>query len=125
MANRQSIDVHQLAAAMTTGVESGDLSAVDSLLSASFKAWHNFSPTFKPWLEVRENLARLRPLLNGMRYENVRVTEIHHGWVQQHLLRLTLKDGSQREIHAVLIFKVDEQGRVSSLEEYLDPGQLP
>lgn len=117
--------MHQLATRMTRGVERGELSEVDKLLSPAFEAWHNFSPTFKPWAEVRQNLAQMRPLLSGMRYENVRVTEIKDGWLQQHLLRLTLKDGSQRELYAALIFKVDEQGLISSLEEYLDAGQLP
>ena len=125
MSSKPPVDMQQLSARMTEGVERGDLAAVDKLLSPDFKAWHNFSPTFKPWAEVRQNLSVMRPNLDSMNYENVRVTVLKDGWLQQHLLRMKLKDGSEREVYAAIIFKVNDQGLVSSLEEYLDPGKLP
>ena len=114
-------DVRTLAAQITRCIESGRFSELDSLISADAKFWYNFDPAIHRWDEVRRGLVAAREQLRSMYFEQVRIAEIEGGWLQQHVLRMVHKDGSEKAMHAALIYKVNEHGLVSSLEEYFDP----
>ena len=121
MTHKSLPDVRTLAAQITGCVESGRFSELDGLISADATFWSNFDPTIHSWNQVRQILVATRERLRSMYFEQVRVAEIEGGWLQQHVLRMVHKDGSEKAMHAALIYKVNEKGLVSSLEEYFDP----
>ena len=114
-------DVRKLAAQITRCIESGRFSDLDRLISTDAKFWYNCDPAIHAWDEVRRVLVATRERLRSMYFEQVRIAEIEGGWLQQHVLRMVHKDGSERAMHAALIYKVNENGLISSLEEYFDP----
>jgi hypothetical protein len=91
------------------------------LIAPEAHFWYNFDPTVRPWPEVRQILVATRERLRSMHFEKVRVTPTDRGWLQQHVLRMVRMDGTQTQMHAALVYRVNERGLVASLEEYFDP----
>lgn len=113
-----------LAAEVTESISQGNWLKLDRLVSPECVFWYNFDRVGRKWSEVRQKLQGMHSRVQSMRFEKVRVTEIHNGWIQQHCLRMVLKDGTEREVYAVLIVRLDDRSLLSSLEEYLDPAQI-
>lgn len=119
-----SSSIRSLAAEMTDGVAQGDFSRLDQIISPDCFFWYNFDPTRKQWPQVRQTLQGMRSHLKSMHFDQVRITEIQSGWVQQHRLRMVLNDGTEKQVDAVMIFRVNDKGLVCSIEEYLDPTHI-
>lgn len=113
-----------LAAKVRESISQGHWSQLDQLVSPECVFWYNFDRAGKKWSDVRQTLHGMRAQLQSMDFEQVRVTEIQRGWIQQHCLRMVFKDGTEREVYAVVIVRLDDKSLVSSLEEYLDPAQI-
>ncbi|PKQ05032.1 MAG: ketosteroid isomerase [Alphaproteobacteria bacterium HGW-Alphaproteobacteria-11] len=103
-------------------VETGDTEEVSRIYAPDARVWHNFSQAEQ---SVEENLKVLRWMarkLPGRRYDVLRRVVIPGGFMQQHVVRGALADGSNFAMPACVICLV-EDGRISRLEEYLDPAQ--
>jgi hypothetical protein len=71
---------------------------------------------------VEENLRTLRWLarnLANLRYDEIQRDPLPGGYVQRHVLRAHLADGTQLEIAACLFVTV-AGGRITRIEEYAD-----
>ena len=119
-----SNEIGSLAAEVTESVAHGRFSRLDQLFSPDCVFWYNFDPARKKWPEVRQTLQGVHSQLQSMHFDQIRVTEIQSGWVQQHLLRMVLNDGTEKQVHALIIFRLDDNGLVCSFEEYLDPAHI-
>jgi ketosteroid isomerase-like protein len=103
-------------------VETGDTEEVARIYAPQARIWHNFSQTEQT---VEENLKVLRWMarkLPGRNYDVLRRVAIPGGFMQQHVVRGTLADGAAFAMPACVICLV-EGGRITRLEEYLDPAQ--
>ncbi|MBX3489708.1 nuclear transport factor 2 family protein [Parvibaculum sp.] len=103
-------------------VETGDTDEVARVYAPDARIWHNFSQAEQT---VEENLKVLRWMarkLPGRRYDVLRRVVIPGGFMQQHVVRGTLADGSAFAMPACVVCLV-ENGRIVRLEEYLDPAQ--
>ncbi|MBX3492311.1 MAG: nuclear transport factor 2 family protein [Parvibaculum sp.] len=103
-------------------VETGDTDEVARVYAPDARIWHNFSQVEQT---VEENLKVLRWMarkLPGRRYDVLRRVVIPGGFMQQHVVRGTLADGSEFAMPACVVCLV-ESGRIARLEEYLDPAQ--
>jgi hypothetical protein len=118
---KPSPDVRALAAQICSCIENGRFTELDELIAPEAHFWYNFDPTVRPWPEVRQILVATRERLRSMHFEKVRVTPTDRGWLQQHVLRMVRVDGTQTQMHAALVYRVNERGLVASLEEYFDP----
>lgn len=103
-------------------VEDGDLEAVGRIYAPQARIWHNFSGKNQSVEENLKVLGWVARKLSGRRYEVLRRAAIPGGFMQQHVLHGTLADGSAFAMPACVICQV-EGGRISVLEEYLDPAQ--
>ena len=63
--------------------------------------------------------ARAPAVGDGLRYEEMRVQPTPSGYVEQHVLRGTLRDGSTLEVPACLVVTVVD-GLITRLDEYID-----
>jgi ketosteroid isomerase-like protein len=117
-------EIRSLATEVTESVAHGHLSRLDQLFSPDCVFWYNFDPASKKWPEVRQTLQGVRSALQSMHFDQIRITEIQRGWVQQHLLRMVLNDGTEKQVYAVIIFRLNDKGLVCSFEEYLDPAHI-
>jgi ketosteroid isomerase-like protein len=67
-------------------------------------------------------LAGLHRAVSGLRYDVIRRADVAEGVLQQHVLRGTLPNGTEVELHAAMYLQVRD-GHVTRIEEYLDSGK--
>lgn len=99
-----------------------DADAVRGIYAPDAKLWHNFDNKLQPVEENIETMKFVHSKLSGLNYDVKQRFPIPGGFVQQHVLRGTLKSGEPFGLEACAIVKV-EDGRITELEEYLDTGQ--
>jgi ketosteroid isomerase-like protein len=100
-------------------IEAGRVDLVGELYATDAVIWHNHDGVEQT---PDENLRTLRWLvdnLTGVRYTDIRRSATATGFVQQHVLCVTNRAGTDVEIPACIVATVDD-GRITRLEEYLD-----
>jgi ketosteroid isomerase-like protein len=111
-----------LAERFVGAIERGDIEAVKACYADDARIWHNFDnidQTVEENLKVLGWVARVLP---ERKYNILRRVVIPGGFLQQHVLTGKLKSGASFSMPACLVVQVKE-GRISRLEEYLDPAQ--
>jgi uncharacterized protein len=103
-------------------VENGDIDEVGQVYAPDARIWHNFSGRSQSVEENLKVLGWVAHKLSNRRYDVLRRVAIPGGFMQQHVLRGTLSDGSDFEMPACIVCQVAD-GRIMLLEEYLDPAQ--
>lgn len=104
-------------------IEDGDVQRVRSCYAPDAVIWHNFDRVEQ---SVDDNLRVLGWMISTFpkrKYDTVHRHEWHIGFVQQHVLHLTKKDGTVVELPACIVAKVGEDGKITRIDEYLDSAQ--
>ncbi len=99
-----------------------DVDAVREIYAPDVRIWHCFDKRTQTVEKNIETLTFLHRRLNNLNYDVLRVIPVPGGYVQQHVLRGELPGGEPFGLHACAIVSV-ENGRIVTLEEYLDTGQ--
>ena len=103
-------------------IERGDVDAVRAVYAPGAVIWHNFDEVEQA---VEDNLRVLGWMANAFterRYEVVFRKEWEDGFVQQHVLHLTKKDGTTVALPACIVATVAD-GKIARIDEYLDSAQ--
>ncbi|RAV76137.1 nuclear transport factor 2 family protein [Aerococcus loyolae] len=111
-----------LAARFVTAIENADIDEIKACYAEDARIWHNFDNVEQT---VDENLKVLRwmvRVLHDRKYNVSRRHVIPGGYVQQHVLSGKRTNGEAFAMPACLIVTVKD-GRITRLEEYLDPAQ--
>ena len=124
MNDMMKIDVSAIAHSMVGFIERGEWDSIGELNAADMRVWHNFDEVDMAWADAAPFLKLLRDSVGSMHYDDIRVTPLPDGWIQQHVLRLILKDGEICRMPAALFVTLNDQGLVHRIEEYLDSKQL-
>lgn len=115
--------IRALATRLFDAIEQGDVAAVSDCYDPDVVIWHNFDDAE----QTREqNLATLTGLIGRItdrRYEQRRLEVFEGGFVQQHVLTGTRKDGVRVALPAILICRLKD-GRIVRLDEYLDSAHV-
>lgn len=102
-------------------IEAGDIVTLTALYHPDARVWHNTDDAEQ---DVAANLRVLRWVgrnIQDFRYSEIRRTLTADGRVfQQHVLRGIGPDGAELAIPAAIVFTLDQDGRVTRIEEYLD-----
>jgi ketosteroid isomerase-like protein len=101
-------------------VTAGDLATVEAIYHPDALVWHSNDGLEQP---ASANLLTLRWMaanLPGFRYENVRRYAIEGGAVEQHDTVVPLPDRDPLVLPACLVVRVDGDGRITRLDEYID-----
>lgn len=101
-------------------VADGD--AVKEIYSPDARIWHNFSDQLQSVEDNIKSMYWMHRKLSNLNYDIQRREAIPGGFIQQHILRGTLASGDEFAMPACAICKV-EDGRITSLEEYIDTAQ--
>jgi ketosteroid isomerase-like protein len=108
-----------IAAALMSAIAAGDIDTLRRLYAPSARIWHNGENAEQT---VEENLRILRWLarnVRDLRYEEIRREPTAAGYVQRHVLRGSVPDGTPIEVPACLFVTVAD-GRIARIEEYAD-----
>ncbi len=114
----------ELADRFVTAITGGDTDTLRALYTPDALIWHNGHGAGGGAEQgVEDNLRTLRWLsrnLEGMRYEEIRRDPLASGYVQRHVPRGSLPDGTEIELAACLFTTVTDDGRIARIEEYAD-----
>jgi ketosteroid isomerase-like protein len=121
MADTES-SILALAERFVGAIERGDIEAVKECYAADARIWHNFDNIDQTVDENVVVLGWVTRVLSDRKYNILRRIAIPGGFLQQHVLSGKLKSGAPFSMPACLVVQVKD-GRISRLEEYLDPAQ--
>lgn len=116
-------DVRAFAQRFFDAIEAGDVEAVAACYADDVGVWHNYDGLTQT---KDENLATLRGLVKSIgdrSYEDRRLDVFEGGFVQQHVLRGTRRDGQRVSLPAALIARL-RGGKIARIEEYIDSAHV-
>lgn len=111
-----------LAARFVAAIETADIDVIKACYAEDARIWHNFDNVEQT---VDENLRVLRwmvRVLGERKYNVLRRVAFPGGYLQQHVLTGKRVNGEAFAMPACLVVQVKD-GRITRLEEYLDPAQ--
>ena len=108
----------EIAAVLFNAFESGELDTVRSLCASDFRARQNLNPEFDVDTLVKFSQA-VSAVLPDFRYEEIRRVATATGFVEEHMVRGTLANGTKINIAACVVADI-EDGKIRYLREYLD-----
>ncbi len=103
-------------------LEAGDIDTVREIYAPDALIWHNDDLVEQPVDENLKVLQGLHRAVSGLHYDIVRRVSAPDGVLQQHVLRGSLPDGTEVELHAAMYLRVKD-GHITRIEEYLDSGK--
>lgn len=108
-----------IAERLMAAVTAGDTGALRRLYAPDARIWHNADGAEQAVEQNLRTLGWLARTVRDLRYEEIRRDPLPRGYVQRHVLRGTLPDGTPVEVPACLFVTVGD-GRISRIEEYAD-----
>jgi ketosteroid isomerase-like protein len=116
-------DALEIAKRLRDGLMAGDVEAVGAIYHEDMIGWRNFDGRELNQRQMLKIVAFLASDVRDLRYEEVRVHATPTGFVQQHVLRATARDGRAVACPACLVVEVMD-GQIRRLDEYLDAQAL-
>lgn len=117
-------EIHALADRLLEAIEAGDIDAVASCYADDAVIWHNTDDRTQDVARNAKVLEAMDRFVTDRRYTDRRVTAFDGGAVQQHVLRGTRRStGEEVALHACVVIAVDDDGRISRLDEYFDSAE--
>lgn len=104
-------------------IEQGDVDTVADCYTPDVGIWHNFDDKVQTREENLQTLRGMVGRIDDRRYEDRRVEVFAGGFVQQHVLWGTRKDGSRVSMPAAIICRMRD-GKIARIDEYLDSAQV-
>ncbi|WP_344527751.1 nuclear transport factor 2 family protein [Streptomyces albiaxialis] len=110
-------NIGEMATRCLRRMESCDFEGVRAMCTETATVWHNDGTGDRT---IDEKLEQLRPLAGAVGSLRFDITRQFHGAnevLQQHVLRMTMLDGSRSEVHAAMYFRFDGD-LIDRMEEY-------
>ena len=104
-------------------VEHGDIATLRACYTDDAAIWHNTDELEQTPDDNAATLAGFVQRITTRRYTDRRVRVFDGGFVQQHVLVGTRKDGVEVRLPACLVCEVTD-GKISRLDEYFDSAQV-
>lgn len=104
-------------------IEQGDVDTVRDSYTPDVEIWHNFDDLIQTREQNLETLKGMVGRISDRVYDNRRLEVFPDGFVQQHVLRGTRKDGKRVSLPAALIVKLRD-GKIARLDEYIDSAHV-
>jgi ketosteroid isomerase-like protein len=114
--------IEELVGRFFAALEAGDIDTVRAIYARDALIWHNDDLIEQSVEDNLKVLAGLHRAVAGLRYDVIRRAVLDDGVIQQHVLRGTLRNGADVELHAAMFLQVRD-GHITRIEEYLDSGK--
>lgn len=99
-----------------------DAEAYTALCAPGAVTWHNFDDLEVPTDHTVKTLAWLHRTVSGLTWTDVALAPTPTGFVSQTVMTGTAPGGELR-VHSCIVVTLDDDGRVTRVEEYLDTNQ--
>lgn len=114
----------QLLDRIIAAAEAGDASDLFDIYADDAVIWHNTDDRTQTVERNAKVLEAMDRFVTDRRYTERRVTAFAGGAVQQHVLRGTSRaTGDEVALHACVVIAVNEDGRITRLDEYFDSAE--
>ena len=115
-------DLEAIAARLFDAFVAHDLDLVESMLAPGAILTQN--GTALPWSEARPMIEGLRDVLGDHVYTEVRRVTGDHAVVEEHHVVSTTPAGDAVDLAACVVLRVNADGLITQLDEYVDPTPL-
>lgn len=106
-------------------IEAGDVDAVRSIYANEAEFYLYFLDDMaRSWEDVEPILRGIVGGARCIRFRDVRLTAMSGGFVQQHTLSVEKNNGGTGEMHGVILFRVNNAGKVLRMDEYGSAGAI-
>ena len=113
-----------LADRMFGAIERGDVTALAALWSDDIMVWRQGGGRERDKPRGLKVIEWFVDSTAGRRYEVLDRQFFDGGFLQQHIVHATAKDGTPLSFRACLVVKVGDGGLITRIDEYLDPADL-
>jgi len=114
----------QLLDRIIAAAEAGDASDLSNIYAEDAVIWHNHDNKETTVAQNGKLLEAMASWVDERRYTDRRIHVFDGGVVQQHVLRgVHRSSGEVLAMDACVVVRVNEQGRITRLDEYLDSRQ--
>jgi ketosteroid isomerase-like protein len=129
VARRLSVDhpgyaVTAIADRLFSAIEAGDVDTVASMWSDDVTVWHISDGRTRDKARALRVINWLVSVTNDRQYDVLSRHTFVGGFVQQHLLHGTGRDGTPYALRVALIIRVGADGLITHIDEYFDPADL-
>ena len=107
-----------------TALERGDLDAVADTWSDDISVWRQGGGRERDKARALKVIEWFVNSTTERNYEILDRRGFDGGFVQQHFVHATGRNGASLAFRACLVVKVDSGGRITRIDEYLDPADL-
>lgn len=104
--------------------EAGDATDLFEIYTPDAVIWHNHDNREQTVEQNAKLLVGMSRWVSDRRYTDRRISAYDGGAVQQHVLRGTrVSTGEEVALHACAVITVNEEGRITRLDEYIDSAE--
>lgn len=115
----------QLLDRIIVAAEAGDATGIFDVYAPDAVIWHNHDLKEQTVEQNAKVLVAMDRWVSDRTYTDRRVTAYDGGAVQQHVLRGTNRStGEAVTLHACVVITVNDDGRITRLDEYLDSAEV-
>jgi ketosteroid isomerase-like protein len=116
--------VEEVADRLFAAIEGGDAATVEALWDDDVLVWKSAEPEEQAKKRALRVIFWFMDLTTSRRYEILDRQFFDGGFVQQHVLHATGKDGGSISLRVCIVIKVGTNGLVTKIDEYFDPAEL-
>ncbi|OSC42258.1 nuclear transport factor 2 family protein [Mycobacterium decipiens] len=111
-------DIGEMATSFLRRLEAYDFTGARTMCTDAATVWHNDASGEQTVGAVLEHFESFAATANSLQFDVVRQFKNSNEVLQQHVLRLSMADGSCSEVHAAVYFRF-EHGLIDRIEEFM------
>ena len=105
-------------------IENGDAATVEALWADDVLVWKSAEPTEQDKRRALRVISWFMGTTTERRYEILDRRYFDGGFVQQHVLHATGRNGGSISMRVCIVIKVRANGLISRIDEYFDPADI-
>jgi ketosteroid isomerase-like protein len=105
-------------------IENGDAATVEALWDDDVLVWKSAEPTEQDKRRALRVISWFMGTTTERRYEILDRRYFDGGFVQQHVLHATGRNGGSIDMRVCIVIKVRANGLISRIDEYFDPADI-
>jgi ketosteroid isomerase-like protein len=118
-----SKEILSLAKSFFDGLEAGDITILRRVYDPKVEIWHNTDGLVQTLEDNETTLKGFLERIGDRKYGERRLDAFPGGFVQQHVLSGTRKDGVRVSLPACIVCQV-KNGKITRLDEYFDSAHV-
>jgi ketosteroid isomerase-like protein len=116
--------VADVADRLFAAIERGDATTVEAMWAADVLVWKSAEPQDQVRKRALRVISWFMDTTTERRYEILDRQFFDGGFVQQHVLHATGRNGGSISMRVCIVIKVGSTGLVSRIDEYFDPAEI-